>query len=175
MKVRFALIAFFLMLQMAAAAARGQEFAIAGVVQDQTGGAIVGAGLKVEKPGTEIVVASQTDDQGAFRVAVPGAGRYGLIVEASGFLTLAEDVDVSAAAPVVNVTAALAVKGNSLTVEVTADALAAETTSTQLGENLDAQKIEGVPLNGRSFTDLMAVQPGIVPQNLLVAADELIE
>jgi hypothetical protein len=165
MKVRFALIAFFLMLQMAAAAARGQEFAIAGVVQDQTGGAIVGAGLKVEEPGTEIVVASQTDDQGAFRVAVPGAGRYGLIVEASGFLTLAEDVDVSAAAPVVNVTAALAVKGNSLTVEVTADALAAETTSTQLGENLDAQKIEGVPLNGRSFTDLMAVQPGIVPQN----------
>jgi hypothetical protein len=165
MKVRFALIAFFLMLQMAAAAARGQEFAIAGVVQDQTGGAIVGAGLKVEKPGTEIVVASQTDDQGAFRVAVPGAGRYELIVEASGFLTLAEDVDVSAAAPVVNVTAALAVKGNSLTVEVTADALAAETTSTQLGENLDAQKIEGVPLNGRSFTDLMAVQPGIVPQN----------
>ncbi len=51
------------------------------------------------------------------------------------------------------------------TVEVTADALAAETTSTQLGETLETRKIEAVPVNGRSFTDLMAVQPGIVPAN----------
>jgi len=46
------------------------------------------------------------------------------------------------------------------TVEVTADALAAETTSTQLGETLDAKKMESVPLNGRSFTDLMACSRG---------------
>ena len=43
--------------------------------------------------------------------------------------------------------------------------LAAETTSTQLGETLSAKKMEDVPLNGRSFTDLMAVQAGIVPVN----------
>ena len=49
--------------------------------------------------------------------------------------------------------------------EVTANALAAETTSTQLGETLESKKMEAVPLNGRSFTDLMAVQPGIVPVN----------
>ncbi len=51
------------------------------------------------------------------------------------------------------------------TVEVTADSLAAETTSTQLGETLESKKMESVPLNGRNFTDLMAVQPGIVPVN----------
>jgi hypothetical protein len=72
---------------------------------------------------------------------------------------------VSAAVPSASLDVALAVAGNSLTVEVTADALAAETTSTQLGEELNAKKMEAVPLNGRSFTDLMAVQPGIVPQN----------
>ena len=60
---------------------------------------------------------------------------------------------------------AVAVSATTQTVEVTADALAAETTSTQLGETLDTKKIESVPLNGRSFTDLMAVQPGIVPAN----------
>jgi hypothetical protein len=43
--------------------------------------------------------------------------------------------------------------------------LAAETTSTQLGETLESKKMEAVPLNGRNFTDLMAVQPGIVPVN----------
>ena len=56
-------------------------------------------------------------------------------------------------------------EANTQTVEVTADALAAETTSTQLGETLDTEEDRSVPLNGRSFTDLMAVQPGIVPQN----------
>ena len=43
--------------------------------------------------------------------------------------------------------------------------MAAESTSTQLGEILESKKIEAVPLNGRSFTDLMAVEPGIVPQS----------
>jgi hypothetical protein len=60
---------------------------------------------------------------------------------------------------------ALEIEGVAQTVEVTADALAAETSSTQLGESLDAKKIEGVPINGRSFANLMALQPGIVPQN----------
>jgi hypothetical protein len=63
-----------------------------------------------------------------------------------------------------NSEAGVTVQTDTDTVEVTADALSAETTSTQLGETLDTKKIESVPLNGRSFTDLMAVQPGIVPQ-----------
>ncbi len=165
MKVRIALFLFFVMMQLSGVNAQAQEFAVTGVVQDQTGGAIVGAGVKVLKPGTTMALASQTDDQGAFSVVVPAAGSYELIVEDGGFLTFTKGVDVSADAPTANANVSLQVQGNSLTVEVTADALAAETTSTQLGENLDAKKIEGVPLNGRSFTDLMAVQPGIVPQN----------
>ena len=67
------------------------------------------------------------------------------------------------AAATLNIT--LEVAKNMETVQVTADALAAETTSTQLGETLETKKIVGVPLNGRSFTDLMAMQPGIVPAN----------
>jgi len=35
----------------------------------------------------------------------------------------------------------------------------------QIGETLESGKMESVPLNGRNFTDLMAVQPGIVPSN----------
>src|SRR5208283_3064353 len=58
-----------------------------------------------------------------------------------------------------------AVGGATESVEVTTNALTAETTSTQLGETIETKKIESVPLNGRNFTDLMAVQPGIVPAN----------
>ncbi len=72
---------------------------------------------------------------------------------------------VTHSAPVAMLDIELKVATTTQTVEVTADALSAETTSTQLGENLDTRKIESVPLNGRNFTDLMAVQPGIVPEN----------
>ena len=82
-----------------------------------------------------------------------------------GFKTYRRPIALTAQETAANLSIVLEVEGSTQTVEVTADALAAETTSTQLGENLDNKKIESVPLNGRSFTDLMAVQPGIVPQN----------
>ena len=86
-----------------------------------------------------------------------------MLVTADGFEAKTAEAVVSASAPLASVEIVLAVAASTQTVEVTANALAAETTSTQLGETLDTAKIESVPLNGRSFTDLMAVQPGIVP------------
>ncbi len=68
-------------------------------------------------------------------------------------------------APAATVDLTLVIATVSETVQVTADALTTETTSTQLGETMETKKIESVPLNGRNFTDLMAVQPGIVPVN----------
>ena len=38
-----------------------------------------------------------------------------------------------------------------------------ETQNTQLGEVIESQKITAVPLNGRSYTDLLALQPGVSP------------
>src|ERR1019366_7488161 len=40
-----------------------------------------------------------------------------------------------------------------------------ETTNTQMGEVIGTNKMELVPLNGRSYTDLLALQPGVVPQS----------
>lgn len=108
------------------------------------------------------VISAKADGQGAFRLDVDVPGSYRVEVTAQGFRPFAEEVKLCAAAPM-EIT--LAVDGAKATVEVTADSLGAETTSTQLGERLESTKIESVPLNGRSFTDLMAVQPGIVPQN----------
>ncbi|MGA2051608.1 MAG: carboxypeptidase-like regulatory domain-containing protein, partial [Terracidiphilus sp.] len=142
-----------------------QDYLVSGVVHDPTGALIPGASVEVRGTGSATVAASQTDEQGAFRIALPMAGAYQVEIRANGFLLYKAPAVVSSAAPVASLDVALAVEGNSLTVEVTADALAAETTSTQLGEELNAKKMQAVPLNGRSFTDLMAVQPGIVPQN----------
>jgi hypothetical protein len=136
-----------------------------GVIRDATSDLIPGAAVTVREPGTGLTWSSQTDEQGVFSIALPAAGTYQVEIKAAGFTLYQTQIVLTSGAPSANLTIGLVVEANSETIEVTADALAAETTSTQLGESLDTKRIEAVPLNGRSFTDLMAVQPGIVPQN----------
>ena len=38
-----------------------------------------------------------------------------------------------------------------------------QTADTQMGSTLKAAKMTAIPVNGRSFTDLLALQPGVVP------------
>ena len=138
---------------------------VGGLVHDATGGVIPGAEVMLRPASAGAALTQQTDGQGSFQIAVPAAGSYTVEVKAAGFQFFSGQAEVSAAAPAANLDVTLAVTGNVETVEVSANALAAETTSTQLGETLGARKIESVPLNGRNFTELMAVQAGIVPVN----------
>ncbi|MFZ0744615.1 MAG: carboxypeptidase regulatory-like domain-containing protein [Terracidiphilus sp.] len=166
MKARIALIPLLFSLFLPALHSWGLEsFSAGGIVHDATGALIPGALVTLRQPGTEMVLSTQTDAAGGFHFVISAAGTYELEVQIERFARYSEQVIVSSTKPIANIDIALTVDGNVQTVEVTADALAAETTSTQLGETLDRKKIESVPLNGRSFTDLMAVQPGIVPQN----------
>jgi hypothetical protein len=142
-----------------------QAFSIAGTVHDASGARISHARVAVQEAGSAAVLETETGEQGEFHVTAQAAGSYRLTVAADGFKPLAAQATISNQAPTANLDLTLEVAEHTETVEVTADALAAETTSTQLGETLDTNKIESVPLNGRSFTDLMAVQPGIVPVN----------
>jgi Carboxypeptidase regulatory-like domain len=145
--------------------AQGGPFAITGRVYDTTGSKLPGAAVAVVPSAGGSTISATADDDGTFHVELSEPGSYRVEVDAPRFAPALRTIIVSQTAPTVILDVALAVAATTQTVEVTADALAAETTSTQLGESLDTQKIEGVPLNGRSFTDLMAVQPGIVPQN----------
>jgi hypothetical protein len=143
-------------------------FRVAGVVHDATGGVIPGAEVTLRpsnQSNASAPLTRQTDGQGSFQFIVPIEGTYTVEVKAANFTIYHGEATVNAGAPSANLDVTLAVNGNAETVEVTADALAAETTSTQLGETLESKKMEAVPLNGRNFTDLMSVQPGIVPVN----------
>jgi hypothetical protein len=141
-------------------------FTISGIVHDASGNRIPHAYVSVSRAGFPTPIDTSANDQGEFLVQTPGPGSYQIEIIAEGFAPLAAKADLSQSQPsAANLDLTLAVAEHTETVEVTADALAAETTSTQLGETLDTKKMESVPLNGRSFTDLMAVQPGIVPVN----------
>jgi hypothetical protein len=140
-------------------------FTLTGAVHDVSGARIPNAHVTVTLPDPLPAIESVTDEQGEFHLAVPVAGMVQVGVTTGGFKPLTVSALLSEQSPAIHLDVTLEVAENDETVEVTANALAAETTSTQLGETLDTKKIESVPLNGRSFTDLMAVQPGIVPVN----------
>jgi len=146
-------------------AENGPAFCLSGTVHDGTGSVVPGAHVSVRQAELRAQQNAQTDGQGSFSIGVPGAGNYVVEVDAPGFAPYQSSVDLTQGAGCTSLDVSLAVIANAETVEVTADSLAAETTSTQLGETLGTRKIESVPLNGRNFTDLMAVQPGIVPVN----------
>ena len=48
-------------------------------------------------------------------------------------------------------------------VTVSATTAHVDTTNTQMGEVIGSTKMAEVPLNGRSYTDLLALQPGVAP------------
>ena len=140
-------------------------FTITGIVHDASGGRIPHAYVAVRRTGSPAHLETTSNDAGEFLVQAPGPGSYRIEITAVGFDPRAATVDLSEAQSTTNLDLTMEIAKLTETVEVSADTLAAETTSTQMGETLNTQKIESVPLNGRSFTDLMAVQAGIVPVN----------
>ena len=145
---------------------------ISGTVHDRTGSVIPGAEVTITPATANPAQANsastagqsvETDARGNFQVTVPKAGAYSVEVNAPGFAAYSAQTAVTTDSPSPTLNIGLQINATAETVEVTANTLAAETTSTQLGETIETKKIESVPLNGRNFTDLMAVQPGIVP------------
>jgi hypothetical protein len=166
-------VVLFSVLQFLAASACAENYSISGVVHDQVGAVVVGASVAVRQARTQSPLTAQTDGQGNFNIPVPAAGKYELKAAAAGFATYTAQIEVSAAEPVCNTSITLTVSGNSETVEVNAGAVAVDTLTTQLGATLNTRTMQAVPLNGRSFTDVLAVEPGVAaassqPANAIV-------
>jgi hypothetical protein len=138
---------------------------IAGTIKDQSGGVIPGAKLTLTNTAQGLKNRTASDTNGEFAYLSLPIGRYDLQVEAQGFkpqTRAALTVDLDA---VVKVDMILEVAEKVEEVTVTDTDIHVETESTQLGEVVTGKSMTSVALNGRSFTDLLALQPGIVPMS----------
>lgn len=136
---------------------------ITGTVTDSTGATIPGAEITATKVDTGQTRTSLTDIRGSYLLLSLPTGRYTLKVSKSGFETFEQEnviLDVNSAAQI-NVT--LKVGSTVTAVVVQANPVSVETVSTQLGDVISGASISSLPLNGRSFTDLLGLQPGVVP------------
>lgn len=136
---------------------------ISGTVTDAGGAVVAGAMVTAIEVETSIKVAAVTDVKGSYSLPKLSVGRYEVQVEAKGFKPYRRTGVVVDANSALIVDATLEVGGRSDTVVVTDTAVHAETADTQLGDVISGTKTTAVPLIGRSFTDLLALQPGVAP------------
>lgn len=137
---------------------------ISGVVQDSSGAMLAGARVVAANEETGIRTSVTADAKGFYSLPALPVGTYRVEVTKPGFKTYLQSGILLRVNDSVRVDVALSVGNLEEHVNVTAEAVHVETTSTQLGEVISDQKIESVPLNGRSYTDLLALQAGVVPQ-----------
>jgi hypothetical protein len=136
---------------------------VQGTVHDRSGGAIVGAKVLITNVATNNTLETTTAADGTFRVLALAAGTYKLSVSATGFRPFLEDGIVVSVNDQLHFDVSLDVGSVSDKVEVAANAVQVQTESTQLGDVIDSKKMLALPLNGRSFIDLLGLQAGVAP------------
>lgn len=158
--------ALFLASRSSFAAASGS---LSGTLSDPSGAVITGASVTLINTPNGSKYTAVSNDQGFFSFPSLPVGHYDVTIEAPGFKTQKKSdliIDTNAA---LKLEATLKVGDHSEQVNVEGDSEAIEvqvdTVATNLGEVVSGREIVGVALNGRSYTDLLALQPGIVPMS----------
>lgn len=142
---------------------------ISGVVRDPSGAVIPAAELLLVNTGQQTTYRTQSDKQGLYSFPDLPIGQYDLTISASGFAAQRKAnlaVDAGAA---LKEDAVLAIRTNTDTITVTtSSAVQVDTIATHLGEVVSAEQMTALPLNGRSYTDLLAILPGVAPMSTLL-------
>src|SRR5580698_65664 len=142
---------------------------VSGTITDPSGATIPMVSVKLTNTTQGLELKVKADEHGDFIFPSVPVGTYDILFEAKGFrseertaLVVDTNADIKQ-----NMTLQLAQQTQEVTVSDTADDVEVhvETASTQMGDVVVAKTMTDVALNGRSFTDLLALQPGIVPMS----------
>src|ERR1700677_5322214 len=140
---------------------------ISGVVSDPTGAVIAGAAVTATNTAQGSQTKSTTDGQGFYNFPRLPVGSYDILVELQGFAPQKKSgISVDADSAVrMDFSLQVSEQSEQITVSESANEVHVETSSTQVGEVVSGREMTAVALNGRSYTDLLALQPGIVPMS----------
>ncbi len=140
-----------------------------GTITDSSGRLLPRAKVTATDTDTSVEQTVTADSQGFYSFQDLPIGRYEVEVNAPGFKPLRRTSVVIAVDSKTEVDASLAVGERTDTVTVSESAAHVETIDTQTGQVITAQQITAVPLDGRSYTDLLALQSGVVPMTSMTS------
>lgn len=163
----FLFIGFLLIALMPLYAATGGS--ITGTVADQSGAVIPNAELELVNTAQQTKYHAKADGAGRFTFPNLPVGHYDLTVIAAGFTSQKKTglvIDTDAA---LKIDFTMQVGGDAQSVQVTSEAeVQIESVATHLGDVVSGAQMTALPLNGRAYTDLLAIQPGVTPISTLL-------
>ncbi len=140
--------------------AQSDSARISGTVTDTSGAAIPGATITVTNLGTSAVQKVTSGGSGDFNVAGLPPGHYKAEVAATGFSGQVQNIQLEVS-QVQALNFKLAVGAVTTEVQVTDAAPQVDTTTSNTGMVIQDRQLADLPLNGRNFTQLALLAPGI--------------
>jgi len=141
--------------------AQSTSATLSGVVVDPTGKVIPDAEIEIVNDATGVLYSSATNQAGIYTTTILPPGQYRVQVSKTGFKTLIKSGIVLnvQSAMALNFTLPLGATSESITVE--AETSPINTTDASVSTVIDRNFVENMPLNGRSFQDLLTLSPGV--------------
>ena len=134
---------------------------ISGIVQDQAGSVIVGAKVSARNLETNQTRATTTDSAGRYSFPELRVGSFEITAEQTGLKTATKQLRLTIG-ETAEVNLSLQVAASATTIEITDAAPLVNTQTEELSFLVNERAIRELPLNGRNFTDLALLQPGVV-------------
>ena len=140
---------------------------LSGTVRDQSGGVLPAANISIRNVATGVTRALKTDTAGFYSAPNLLPGSYEITAAAPGFSSEVQNGVVLTVGAEQVLNFALQVGQVTQAVQVTAEAPTVQLASSAISAVVSATTVRELPLNGRSWTDLAALQPGVSGVNAI--------
>ncbi len=138
---------------------------ISGTVTDKSGAAVVGAQVVIASVGGNLTRTTETNGEGVYVASSLPSGTYNITVIAKGFQKFEAQNFVLEVAQKARVDVMLTVGTVTEEVVVTGENVAqVETQSSDIGQTITNKQVQELELNGRNFTQLVTLAPGVINQ-----------
>jgi Carboxypeptidase regulatory-like domain/TonB dependent receptor/TonB-dependent Receptor Plug Domain len=158
---RMLAVLLFLLCSVSALCAQTGNASLTGRVTDQSKGTVTGAHVTVTNVATNVPRATTTNNDGDYSLNALPPGNYKIEIEKPGFENIVKPNLVLHTQDAIEINFELQVGSSSQTITVT-DAAGQIDTSPAVSMTVTHEFVEDIPLNGRSFQDLIQLAPGTV-------------
>ena len=141
--------------------AQVEKATLSGTALDASGAVVAGAAIQAKNVNTGIVYSAVTDGQGRYILPEMAVGTYDVSAEKAGFQKMVQTGIVLTVGARRVLDFKLAVGQPADVIEVSGQASTVNTETSSVGALIAPLQMENLPLNGRNFTDLLSLAPGV--------------
>src|SRR6266852_5342012 len=134
---------------------------LSGLVTDEQGGPVAGATVSIKNVGTGVVHEAPTNTDGLYAAPNLLPGSYEVTVSGKGFRTLVQKGITLNVGAQQALNFSLKLGSLSQVIEVNAAPPDIQTTTSTISETVDSRTMRELPLNGRDWTSLATLEPGV--------------